>query len=253
MSTAHSAGRPSQAADAEPRPELSVVIPCLNEAGSLPSLLAELQATFDAAGVPAEFILVDDGSTDASRALLREAALTEPRLRPVLRDARGGQTQALHDGLQIARADWVAHLDGDLQNDPRDLPALLAKAREGYDAVFGFRAARSDSLSRRLASRAANAIRKWVLRDSIVDIGCSTRVLRRDVLTTLPPLPDLHRYLPALVERAGWRILQVPTRHRPRQHGQSKYGNLGRALRGPADLLRMSRLARRLRRERLGS
>jgi dolichol-phosphate mannosyltransferase len=203
--------------------------------------------------VVAEFILVDDGSTDDSGALLGAAALDEPRLHPVLRPARGGQTQALHDGLQIARGEWVAHLDGDLQNDPRDLPGMLRRAREGYDAVFGYRDGRQDSLSRRWASRLANAIRHAVLGDSIRDIGCSTRVLRREVLATLPPLPDLHRYLPALVERAGWRILQVPTRHHPRQHGQSKYGNLGRALRGPADLLRMACLARRLHRERLGS
>ena len=234
--------------------ELSVIVPCLNEADSIPTLLAELVAAFPVGGTTAaEFVLVDDGSEDDSRAVLSRCVAKEPRLHPVLRPSRGGQTQALHDGLQAARGDWIAHLDGDLQNDPRDLPALLEAARSGYDAVFGYRAERHDSLSRRWASRFANALRQQVLRDSIRDIGCSTRVVRREVLEKLPPLPDLHRYLPALVERAGWRVTQVPTHHRPRRHGTSKYGNLGRALRGPGDLFRMARLARRLRRERQAS
>lgn len=242
---------PAATATGDPLPVLSVIVPCLNEADSLPSLLAELQAVFPVDGAPpTEFIIVDDGSADASAALLAELARGDARLHPVLRPQRGGQTYALWDGLQVARGRWVAHLDGDLQNDPHDLRAMLARAEAGYDAVFGYRAERRDSRSRRLASRLANGIRQLVLRDSIVDIGCSTRVVRREVLLTLPPLPDLHRYLPALVQRAGWRVLQVPTHHRLRQHGRSKYTNWGRALRGPGDLLRMASLARKLRRER---
>lgn len=244
---------PTAGAQSDPPPELSIIVPCLNEADSLPSLLAELQAAFPVGAAPAaEFIIVDDGSVDGSAALLGELAGGELRLRPVLRPLRGGQTRALWDGLQAARGRWVAHLDGDLQNDPRDLRAMLVRAEAGHDAVFGFRTERHDSRSRRWASRAANAIRRQVLRDSIVDIGCSTRIVRREVLLTLPPLPDLHRYLPALIQRAGWRVLQMPTHHRLRQHGRSKYTNWGRALRGPGDLLRMASLARKLRREREG-
>lgn len=231
--------------------DLSVIVPCLDEAGSIPTLVAELSAAFPVAGPTAvEFILVDDGSADTTREVLARCVRAEPRLHPVLRARRGGQSRALQDGLLAARGEWIAHLDGDLQNDPGDLPGLLAHARKDLDAVFGYRATREDSAGRRRASRIANRLRKLVLRDSIVDIGCSTRVVRRAVLQTLPPLRDLHRYLPALVERAGWRVEQAPTHHRPRQHGRSKYTNLGRTLRAPLDLCRMARLARRLRIER---
>jgi dolichol-phosphate mannosyltransferase len=228
-------------------PEISVVVPCLNERDSLPELVRRLQAAFPAAGaVLAEFVLVDDGSSDGSAVLLGELAAAEPRLVPVLRPRRGGQTAALWDGLRRARGTWIAHLDGDLQNDPGDLPAMLQVAQQGYDAVFGYRAARHDNWRRRAASRFANAVRRSVLHDHIRDIGCSTRVVHRAALAALPELPDLHRYLPALVERAGWRFVQVPARHEPRRHGVSKYTNLGRGLRGLVDLMRVARVARHL-------
>jgi dolichol-phosphate mannosyltransferase len=243
------AGAPRTPASQSPpgAPELSVVVPCLNERESLRELVQRLQAAFPAGGpLDAEFVVVDDGSSDGSASLLRELAAAEPRLVPVLRPQRGGQTAALWDGLRRARAAWIGHLDGDLQNDPADLPGMLGQARQGYDAVFGFRATRHDSVRRRLASRFANAVRRAVLHDHIRDIGCSTRVVRREALAALPELPDLHRYIPALVERAGWRILQVPAHHEPRRHGMSKYTNLGRGLRGLADLIRVARVARHL-------
>lgn len=232
-------------------PELSVVVPCLNERDSLPELVRRLRAAFPAEGaLRAEFVIVDDGSSDGSEAVLRELAAAEPRLIPVLRPRRGGQTAALWDGLRSARAAWIGHLDGDLQNDPADLPVMLRRAQQGFDAVFGYRAARHDGWRRRVASRFANVVRRAVLHDHIRDIGCSTRVVRREALAMLPERPDLHRYLPALVECAGWRIAQVPAHHEPRRHGKSKYTNLGRGLRGLADLPRMAQLARRLERER---
>ena len=231
------------------RPELAVVVPCLNESGSLPELVRRLQAAFPAENEPrVEFVIVDDGSNDGSAALLRELAASEPRLVPVLRAQRGGQTAALWDGLRASRAAWIAHLDGDLQNDPADLPGMLLQAKQGFDAVLGYRAARHDSWRRRAASRFANVVRRAVLHDHIRDIGCSTRVVRREALEALPDVPDMHRYLPALLERAGWRIVQVPARHEPRRHGESKYTNWRRGLRGVVDLLRMSRVARHLER-----
>ncbi len=241
----------SAAAIRPPRavPALSVVVPCLNESGSLRELVRRLQAAFPAGGTPqAEFILVDDGSSDGSAALLRELAAEEPRLVPVLRANRGGQTAALRDGLRASRGAWVAHLDGDLQNDPADLPGMLQQAQQGYDAVLGYRVTRHDSVRRRLASRFANAVRRAVLHDHIRDIGCSTRVVRREALAALPVLPDVHRYIPALLERAGWRIAQVPARHEPRRYGVSKYTNVGRGLRGLVDLARVARAARHLER-----
>jgi dolichol-phosphate mannosyltransferase len=232
-------------------PELSVVVPCLDERANLSELVRRLQDAFPTGGaVHAEFVLVDDGSSDGSAVLLGELAAAEPRLVPVLRPRRGGQTAALWDGLRMARGGWIAHLDGDLQNDPADLPGMLQLARQGYDAVLGYRAARHDSWRRRAASRFANVVRRSVLHDHIHDIGCSTRVVRREALALLPELPDLHRYIPALLERSGWRIVQVPARHEPRRQGKSKYTNLGRGLRGLVDLARVARVARRLERPR---
>jgi dolichol-phosphate mannosyltransferase len=219
----------------------------LNERDSLSELVRRLQAAFPAGGAShAEFVIVDDGSSDGSAAVLGELATAEPRLVPVLRPRRGGQTAALWDGLRRSRGAWIAHLDGDLQNDPGDLPGMLQVAQQGYDAVLGYRAARHDGWRRRAASRFANTVRRSVLHDHIRDIGCSTRVVRREALAGLPELPDLHRYIPALLERAGWRIVQVPAHHEPRRHGVSKYTNLGRGLRGLVDLMRVARVARHL-------
>jgi len=232
---------------AGPEPDVSIIVPCLDEVDNLQGLLQRLRHAFPAAGrTRAEFVIVDDGSGDGTATLLHSMIQTEPRLVPVVRPRTGGQTAALADGFRAARGRWIAHLDGDLQNDPADLPGMLLLAESGYDAVFGFRAKRNDSLSRRLSSRVAGTIRRLWLHDHIRDIGCSTRVVRRGALARIPQARDLHRYLPALLERSGCRILQVPVHHGPRHRGRSKYTNLGRAVRGVVDLPRMARLAHRL-------
>ena len=221
--------------------ELSVVIPCHNEVDNLVELVARLAAAFPPGTDPAtEFILVDDGSTDGSAGVLTGLADQQSRLVPVVLPARVGQTRALWHGLQAARGRWIGHLDGDLQNDPADLPEMYRMARgEGLDAVLGYRLRRHDSPGRRLASRFANGVRRLVLHDSIQDVGCSTRIVRRAVLDRLPPVENQHRYLPALIELGGWRIAQVPAAHRERTRGSSKYGNLDRGLQGLRDLPRM--------------
>ncbi len=233
-------------------PLLSVVVPCHDERDNLRELHRRLAEAFPTTGtIGAEFVLVDDGSTDGTGELLDQLAQGDPRVVPIHLAERSGQTAALWHGLQAARGDWIAHLDGDLQNDPADLPPMLERAREGdLDAVLGYRSRRHDDGSRRWASRAANAIRRTVLRDTIRDVGCSTRVVRREVLSSLPPVPNQHRYLPALIQRGGWSCIQIPTRHHERRHGSSKYGNLGRALDGLRDLPRMIFYLRRVRRAR---
>ncbi len=226
-------------------PLLSVVIPCLNERDSLPELVARLEKSLPDGSIPsAEFIIVDDGSSDGSAEVLAELQTDHPRLKVLRRPERGGQTPALWDGLALAKGTWIAHLDGDLQNDPQDLPDLYRTAQQGYDAVLGIRAQRRDSLGRRWASRFANAVRRASLHDTIIDVGCSTRVVKAAVLRQIPPLPNMHRYLPAVIERMGSRIAQVPVSHHPRQHGESKYTNLGRGLKSARDLLRVRRFLR---------
>jgi len=234
----------------EPEPVLSIVVPCYNEAGNLAELVERLAAALPAdGGTAAEFVLVDDGSDDGTAEILARLARADARVVPVCRTERGGQTQALWSGFAAARGGWIGGLDGDLQNDPADLPRLYAQARrENLDAVLGFRATRHDDLGRRLSSRFANAVRRCVLGDTIRDIGCSTRVVRREALRGLEPLPNVHRYLPALIEAGGWRIAQVPVAHRPRRAGVSKYGNLSRGLAGLRDLPRMASYVRSIRR-----
>jgi len=226
---------------AQPGPDLSIIIPCHNEADNLVELVRQLAGAFPSGKDPdVEFVLVDDGSTDGSDRIIARLANEQSRLVAVNLPERRGQTRALWHGLRVARGRWIGHLDGDLQNDPTDLPEMYRLARgDNLDAVLGFRFERNDSLGRRLASRFANGVRRVVLRDSIHDIGCSTRIVRREVLDQLPPVENQHRYLPALIQLGGWRTAQVPVRHHERRRGVSKYGNVKRGLQGLRDLPRM--------------
>jgi len=224
------------------KPFLSVVIPCFNEAENLEMLHAALATVFTCdTCFEVEFVLVDDGSTDESPLKMAAMAAADTRVRVVLLPQRVGQTLALWSGLQAACGTWIGHLDGDLQNDPGDLVEMLSQAvADDLDAVMGFRSRRYDDLGRRLASQFANRVRRRVLGDTITDIGCSTRIVRREVLAELTPVANLHRYLPAVLQLGGWRCRQVAAHHRERQCGQSKYGNMSRGLEGMRDLPRIS-------------
>ena len=222
---------------------LSVVIPVYNEAENVLPLLDEVRRAVSGLG-PAEVIFVDDASSDDTVAVLRphlvDLAAGGPAVRLVRHLRRSGQSAAVRTGARTARAPWCATLDGDGQNDPADIPALLAVAETDPAApalVGGVRARRRDSLSKRLASRFANGLRQAVLRDGAVDTGCGIKVFRRDAFLELPFFDAQHRFLPALMRLGGHGVAYRPVNHRPRLKGASKYVNWRRGAVGVFDLL----------------
>jgi glycosyltransferase involved in cell wall biosynthesis len=232
--------------DLAPSPvDLSVVVPAHNEAESLDPLIGELTAALAATGRSWEIVLVDDASGDGSGEKMLAEARRDPRVRPVLLRARVGQSGALAAGFARARGAVIVTLDADLQNDPADLPRVLA-ALEGADLVSGIRRGRRDSWVRLVSSRIANATRRAVIGDPVTDIGCSFKAYRRGVLDGLPMFVGVHRFLPALCVFRGARLAEVEISHRPRRHGVSKYGVGNRLWRGIHDLVGVRWLKSRL-------
>ena len=234
------------------RMKLSVVIPVCNEAENVQPLAREIQAALAAHG-PFEIIFVDDGSTDATAAAAtaaREAGIPEIRL--LQHSRRSGQSAAVWTGVRAARADWIATLDGDGQNDPADIPVMLEALRTGGETlrlIMGNRkASRKDTWLRKVSSSVANSVRGRMLRDGTPDTGCGIKLFERDAFLDLPYFDHMHRYLPALFQRAGWQVKSVPVNHRPRGSGVSNYNNLNRALVGISDLRGVSWLIRRSKR-----
>lgn len=213
---------------------ISVVIPVKDEEATIPGLAREIDAAFAAQPYPWEAVWVDDGSTDRTRQLLQ--ALPTPH-RWLALDRNHGQSAAFAAGFRAARGIWVGTLDGDGQNDPLDLPRQLARALEtGVDMVNGIRATRRDSWFRRLSSRIGNGVRNALTGRTVSDVGCSTRVVRREALLDLPFFHGMHRFLPTLVRMKGWTIAEIPVNHRPRAGGASKYGLWNRAPHALRDL-----------------
>jgi len=233
-------------------PDLAVVVPVRNEADNILPLIEEIHAVLEGR-MNFEVVYVDDGSDDATPTLLAEARCAYPRLSVVRHRTGCGQSQAIASGIRHARAPLIATLDGDGQNDPADIPAMLERWRAAPEGeqprlmIAGWRARRQDTVSRRLASLAANAIRSRLLGDDTPDTGCGTKLFPRALFLDLPRFDHMHRFLPALVLRAGGRVVSVPVNHRPRERGASKYGNLKRALVGIPDLLGVMWLMRRAR------
>ena len=228
--------------------QLSVVIPCKNEAENIVSLVEGIDRALRDIGV-FEIIVVDDGSTDATVTVLQARAVAMPHLRLVRHDRSGGQSAAVHSGVRAARAPLVCTLDGDGQNPPEELPGLVAPLMADTSGriglVAGQRVGRQDTLSKRLASRLANRLRAWVLNDHTRDTGCGLKAFRREGFLALPYFDHMHRYLPALFARDGWQIAHVDVSHRPRGAGRSNYSNLQRAAVGAVDLLGVAWLIRR--------
>ena len=246
------AAGPSERAPELAVPELAIVVPVKNEADNIRPLLDEIRAALDGR-FDFEVVYVDDGSDDGTPAVLAAARAEFSWLRVVRHRASCGQSQAVATGVRHARAPLVATLDGDGQNDPADIPALVAcwrvapPAERGKLLIAGWRAKRKDTASRRIASRLANAIRAGLLGDRTPDTGCGTKLFPRDLFLDLPRFDHMHRFLPALVLRAGGRVVSVKVNHRPRERGQSNYSNLRRALVGLPDLLGVMWLMRRSR------
>jgi len=219
------------------QPTLSVVVPLFNEEESLEPLVAavrEALASIDRW----ELILVDDGSTDATPTIAARISAEDPRVRLIRLARNYGQTPAMQAGFDHARGDIVVSMDGDLQNDPGDIPRLVERVEEGYDLVAGYREKRQDRLiTRKVPSWVANRIIRKVTGVPIRDNGCSLKAYRRELLERLHLYSDMHRFIPAVAAAtAGARITEIPVRHHPRRYGKSKYG-LSRVAKVLADLL----------------
>lgn len=244
---------PAPAADAavdlssaSTRPLLSLVIPARDEADNLPRLLDEVERAL--AGIDYECLVVDDASTDSTWAILTSRAAADPRLRPLHHAHGAGQSTSVWQAANLARGVWLATMDGDGQNDPADIPRMLARARQG-DAtlVAGHRVTRRDDWLKRLSSRVANRVRSTILGDRTPDSGCGLKVLRREAFLALPYFDHMHRFLPALVKAQGGRCVSVPVGHRPRAAGRSHYTLNNRLWVGLVDMVGVLWLRRRSR------
>lgn len=228
-------------------PDLSVVVPVCNEAENVGPLAREIAAAL--AGRPFEILFIDDGSTDTTAAAVIAARVAIPEIRLLRHSFRSGQSAAVTTGVRHARADWVGTLDGDGQNDPGDLPKLFAARllpeNANVSLFQGHRTTRKDTGFRRLQSRIANGVRSSMLGDGTPDTGCGIKVMSRAVYMELPKFDHMHRFLPALFQRAGARVISVPVNHRPRARGTSKYGMLDRLWVGIVDIFGVMWLRRR--------
>lgn len=225
-------------------PEVSVVLPCYNEAENLEPLLNEVKTALAKAGRSYEVLFVNDGSSDNSAACMSELARRNPCVRVIHHRTNFGQSAAILTGYRQALGQVVITMDSDMQNDPADIPEML-EALEDCDAVCGIRRRRQDSVVRLISSRVANFVRGSVLGDQIHDAGCTFRAIRRNALHQLPAFKGLHRFIPAVLRFHGYRVREIHVNHRPRTRGVSKYGIGNRLFVGIADLLAMSWYRRR--------
>ncbi len=216
-------------------PSLSVVIPVYNEAANVGPLVEELRSALKTFSGEVEILFVDDGSTDSTFQTLLEAQKLERRIRIARFRRNLGQSAAMAAGFRLARGASVVTLDGDLQNDPAEIPRLVQMLTE-WDCVCGVRARRHDGWWKRVSSRIGNGFRNWATGDEIIDTGCTLKAYRRGCLEKLEIYTGLHRFLPTLLKMRGCRVTQVPVAHRPRRHGETKYGTWGRMLKGLSDV-----------------
>ena len=212
-------------------PHISVVIPVYNEAESLAQLQSELTKVLT--DYDHELVFVDDGSDDNSLQMIHRGS----RVRVVEFAKNTGQSAAIYAGLRAARGAVLVLIDSDLQNDPNDIPRLLVEIEKGADLVCGFRTKRKDTWFKRLQSKIANAVRSRFTKDGVRDTGCTLKAMRRECREALVPFYGMHRFIPALIKGAGYRIVEVPVQHRARQYGSSKYSFGNRAWRATIDMI----------------
>ncbi len=230
---------------------LSVVVPVKNEQDNVEPLVREISAALSG-NTEFEIIYINDGSTDGTQAVLDALKREFPMLRVIVHRASCGQSQAVTSGVRAARYEWIATLDGDGQNDPADIPALLAKLADpaqpaNLEMLAGWRARRNDTFLRRLSSKVANGVRSRMLKDNTPDTGCGLKVFARETFLQLPNFDHIHRFLPALVMRGGGAVVSVAVNHRSRERGVSKYGLHNRLWVGIVDLFGVAWLQRRIR------
>ncbi|MEM6624312.1 MAG: glycosyltransferase family 2 protein [Pseudomonadota bacterium] len=223
------------------QPRFTVVAPMLNEEGAVAAMVREIAEACEPIG-PFEVVFVNDGSTDGTAAAIAAARAEYPWVREVRHASPSGQSAAVRSGVIAAQGPVICTIDGDGQNPPAEIPKLVAPLLEGHvglglGLVAGQRVDRIDTASKKLASRMANRLRAWMLKDDTRDTGCGLKAFPRDLFLSLPFFDHIHRYLPALVRREGMEVMLVDVSHRGRETGQSKYTNFGRALVGVQDLL----------------
>ncbi|HUI42260.1 MAG TPA: glycosyltransferase family 2 protein [Terriglobia bacterium] len=216
-------------------PALSIVVPLHNEEENVQALVEEIRQALGNFPGGLEMVFVDDGSTDSTLGRLHEAARSDPRIRLAHFRRNLGQTAAMAAGFHLARGRAVATLDGDLQNDPADVPGLVALLKD-WDVVCGVRTKRRDTWLKRISSRIANGFRNWATGDNIVDTGCTLKAYRREWLDRFTLYNGMHRFLPTLLKMRGARVTQVPVGHRPRRAGKTHYGTWGRMVKGLEDV-----------------
>jgi glycosyltransferase involved in cell wall biosynthesis len=205
-------------------PELSVVVPLHNEEDNVRPLYEAVVEALEPAGLRFELVLVDDGSRDRTHERAAALAASDGRVSLIKFRRNFGQTAAMATGIRHSRGEVVATMDGDLQNDPRDIVEMLALLRQGYDLVVGWRHKRQDATLRVLPSKVANWMIRRVMRTEVKDTGCSLKLYRGDLIRNVPLYADMHRFIPALASLAGARLAQMRVRHHPRKFGESKYG-----------------------------
>lgn len=212
-------------------PAISVVVPLYNEEDNVVAMQRELSEAL--AGIDYELVLVDDGSSDATVARIER----NDRVRLLCFEKNAGQSAAMHAGIHSARGAVIVTIDGDLQNDPKDIPALVKKLDDGFDLACGYRAKRKDTAFKRVQSRIANFVRSRFVGDGVRDTGCTLKAMKRECREALLPFNGMHRFIPALIANMGFKVTEMPVNHRPRVAGVSKYGFGNRALRATMDML----------------
>ena len=213
-----------------PTPEISVVIPLYNEQDNMAVLQKELHSAL--AGLPYEIVFVDDGSKDDTVNRVEK----RPDVNLLEFEKNAGQSAAMYAGIYAAKGEVIVLLDGDLQNDPADIPNLIAELNKGADLVCGYRAKRKDTVVKQITSRVANAVRSRFTKDGVRDTGCTLKAMRRECRSALILFYGMHRFIPALIKGAGYKIVEIPVNHRPRVAGVSKYGLGNRAIKATVDM-----------------